>query len=389
MRKFVERALHKLSKLDLDQIRNILGDLARENERLEVVLDSMNDGVFVVDTDGVLIMNNKAGERLLPLKSAETDSSRIWNVIGDKQIAAFIEKTLQDQESLRDREFTLDASGSVRVLSVSVLPLVQKGKIEGTLLHVEDVSEKRAREARLRRAESLASLTTLAAGVAHEIKNPLGSIGIHLQLVNKVLDASESSEAESLREYLEVIAEEVDRLNSIVVDFLFAVRPMDIQLQDSDLHELIQEMVDFVGYELDAADIELVLDLDETVPAMRLDEKYFKQVLINLIKNAIHAMPDGGELRISTENRSDEVLLRVRDTGIGMSSDVIHKIFEPYYTTRDDGSGIGLTLVYKIIREHMGDIAVASEEGKGSTFTVCLPVPQREQHLIGWNGDTT
>ncbi|TVQ21883.1 MAG: PAS domain S-box protein [Spirochaetaceae bacterium] len=389
MRKFVERALHKLSKLDLDQIRSILGDLARENERLEVVLDSMNDGVFVVDTDGVLIMNNKAGERLLPLKPAETDSSRIWNVIRDDQIAAFIEKTVQDQDSLRDREFTLDSSGSVRVLSVSVLPLVQNGKIEGTLLHVEDVSEKRAREARLRRAESLASLTTLAAGVAHEIKNPLGSIGIHLQLVNKVLDASESSEAETLREYLEVIAEEVDRLNSIVVDFLFAVRPMDIQLQDSDLNELIQEMVDFVGYELNAADIELALDLDDTVPSMCLDEKYFKQVLINLIKNAIHAMPDGGELRISTENRGDEVLLRVRDTGIGMSSDVIHKIFEPYYTTRDDGSGIGLTLVYKIIREHMGDIAVASEEGKGSTFTVSLPVPQREQHLIGWNGDTT
>lgn len=389
MRKFVERALHKLSKLDLDQIRSILGDLARENERLEVVLDSMNDGVFVVDTDGVLIMNNKAGERLLPLKPAETDSSRIWNVIRDDQIAAFIEKTVQDQDSLRDREFTLDSSGSVRVLSVSVLPLVQNGKIEGTLLHVEDVSEKRAREARLRRAESLASLTTLAAGVAHEIKNPLGSIGIHLQLVNKVLDASESSEAETLREYLEVIAEEVDRLNSIVVDFLFAVRPMDIQLQDSDLNELIQEMVDFVGYELNAADIELALDLDDTVPSMCLDEKYFKQVLINLIKNAIHAMPDGGELRISTENQGDEVLLRVRDTGIGMSSDVIHKIFEPYYTTRDDGSGIGLTLVYKIIREHMGDIAVASEEGKGSTFTVSLPVPQREQHLIGWNGDTT
>lgn len=389
MRKFVERALHKLSKLDLDQIRNILADLALENERLEVVLDSMNDGVFVVDPDGVLLLNNKAAERLLALHSSVDDATQIWNVIDDPHIASFVQKTIRDQDSVRDREFTLNTSGVVRVLSMSVLPLVQNGKIEGTLLHIEDVSEKRAREARLRRAESLASLTTLAAGVAHEIKNPLGSIGIHLQLVNKVLQRSEAPESDDLRDYLDVIAEEVDRLNSIVVDFLFAVRPMDIELQDSDLNERVNEMVEFVRYELQEADISLVLDLDEHLPSLRLDEKYFKQVLINLIKNSIHAMPDGGELRISTQQRGDEVVLRLSDTGIGMSDEVIHKIFEPYFTTKDTGSGIGLTLVYKIVREHMGDIAVMSEQGKGSTFTVTLPVPQREQHLIGWSGEST
>jgi PAS domain S-box-containing protein len=389
MRKFVERALHKLSKLDLDQIRNILADLALENERLEVVLDSMNDGVFVVDPDGVLLLNNKAAERLLALHSSVDDATQIWDIIDDPHIASFVQKTIREQESVRDREFTIDTSGVVRVLSMSVLPLVQNGKIEGTLLHIEDVSEKRAREARLRRAESLASLTTLAAGVAHEIKNPLGSIGIHLQLVNKVLQRSEAPESDDLREYLDVIAEEVDRLNSIVVDFLFAVRPMDIELQDSDLNERVNEMVDFVRYELREADISLVLDLDEHLPPLRLDEKYFKQVLINLIKNSIHAMPDGGELRISTQQRGDEVILRLSDTGVGMSDEVIHKIFEPYFTTKDTGSGIGLTLVYKIVREHMGDIAVMSEQGKGSTFTVTLPVPQREQHLIGWSGEST
>ncbi|MFP4510149.1 MAG: two-component system sensor histidine kinase NtrB [Spirochaetota bacterium] len=389
MRKFVERALHKLSKLDLDQIRNILADLALENERLEVVLDSMNDGVFVVNPDGVLLLHNKAAERLLALHTSVDEARQIWDVIDDPHIASFIRKTIQDQDSVRDREFTLDASGVVRVLSISVLPLVQKGRIEGTLLHIEDVSEKRAREARLRRAESLASLTTLAAGVAHEIKNPLGSIGIHLQLVNKVLQRSESPESHNLRDYLDVIEEEVDRLNSIVVDFLFAVRPMDIELRDSDLNECVNEMVDFVRYELQEAHVQLVLDLDEHLPSLRLDEKYFKQVLINLIKNSIHAMPEGGELRISTQQRGDEVILRLSDTGTGMSDEVIHKIFEPYFTTKDTGSGIGLTLVYKIIREHMGDIAVMSEEGKGSTFTVTLPVPQREQHLIGWSGDST
>lgn len=391
MNRFVKRALKKFPKLDREQIRSLLEDIASEHERLEIVLDSMNDGILVSDTEHRLILTNKTVERFLPLLRTEsTGEPLVWQAIADEDVAEFVRESLENDDSVNEYEFTVSSGDTDRVLSISITPLVHAGRIEGNILLVKDVSEKRAREARLRRAESLASLTTLAAGVAHEIKNPLGSIGIHLQLANKSLSGESRVEPESIRQYLNVIGEEVDRLNRIVVDFLFAVRPMDVNPVDASLNEVIEDLAEFVRPELEENGISLELDLAQDLPRIELDEKYLKQAILNLVKNAIAAMPDGGTLRLVSSVHGDEVVLRICDTGVGMSDEVMNKIFEPYFTTRDSGSGIGLTLVYKIIREHYGDITVSSQEGHGTTFTVSLPVPQRETHLIGWEGgDTT
>ncbi len=388
MRGFVRRALEKLSKLDSEQLEQLLQTVAAENERLAVVLDSMNDGVLVTDEEHRLILVNKAAERLIPLASGRIIGDRpLWDVIADQDISDFVYTTLENDESVTDQEFALDHGGTTRILSCSLIPLVQAGHIRGNILQLVDISEKRGREARLRRAESLASLTTLAAGVAHEIKNPLGSIGIHNQLIQKLVARLDSEEAERINSYLTVIDEEIERLNRIVVDFLFAVRPMDTKLEDGDLNTLISDLLGFVQYELEQAGIEVVRDLDEDLPQLKLDPKYLKQAMMNLVKNAISAMPDGGMLRVSTQTRGDQVLLRISDNGVGMNPEVRDKIFEPYFTTKDFGSGIGLTLVYKVVKEHMGDISVISKEGHGTTFTITLPLPQREQHLLGWKGD--
>ncbi len=387
MRGFVRRALEKLPKLDTEQIEHLFHDLGEENERLAVVLDSMNDGVCVTDETHRLMLVNKAAERLIPFIPGKIIGDRsVWHVIGDADISAFVQHTLENDESVSDREFTLDQSGKTRILSCSIIPLVQAGHIRGNILQLVDISEKRGREARLRRAESLASLTTLAAGVAHEIKNPLGSIGIHAQLLRKMIARAEVENRETVINYLGVIEEEIERLNKIVVDFLFAVRPMDTDLQEHDLNGLVSDMLSFVRYELAQGNIELVKELDEELPRLQLDPKYFKQALLNIIKNAISAMPKGGMLRVNTEQRGDQAMLFISDNGIGMSDDVRDKIFEPYFTTKDFGSGIGLTLVYKVIKEHMGDISVTSKEGHGTTFTISLPIPQKETPLITWEG---
>jgi len=387
MRGFVRRALEKLPKLDTEQIEQLFQTLGEENERLAVVLDSMNDGVFVTDEKHRLMLVNKAAERLVPIVPGRIIGDRpVWLTIADEDIAAFVRDTLENDESVSDREFTLETGGSTRILSCSVIPLVQAGHIRGNIVQVVDISEKRGREARLRRAESLASLTTLAAGVAHEIKNPLGSIGIHTQLLQKLVHDDSRKNIEAIDTYLGVIDEEIDRLNKIVVDFLFAVRPMDTALEDHDLNELVDDMLTFVQYELEQSGVELIRDLDPKLPRLQLDPKYFKQAILNIIKNAISAMPHGGMLRVSTQQRGDQALLRLSDNGVGMSEEVRDKIFEPYFTTKDFGSGIGLTLVYKVVKEHMGDISVISKEGHGTTFTITLPVPQRDTHLITWEG---
>jgi len=387
MRKFIERALAKLDKLDQDQIRSLILDLVSEHERVDGVLESLSDGIMVADQDNNLVMFNKSAERLVPFAGAEGYEKPVWAGIQDIEIAGFIESTLMSQETVRDREFAIDRGGMTRLLSFSVTPLVRAGAIHGTIIHVEDVSERRGREARLRRAESLASLTTLAAGVAHEIKNPLGSIGIHMQLIQKALSRIVGDEIEQVGAYVDVVNEEVERLNRIVVDFLFAVRPMDTELEDRDLNEIVHDLLEFVRFEFEEAGIEIDERLAPDLPLLDIDEKYLKQALLNIVKNAISAMPDGGTLTVRTVRRGDAVVLSVADTGTGMSEEVLNKIFEPYFTTKDFGSGIGLTMVYKVVKEHMGDISVASQEGKGTTFTITLPVPQREKHLLHYSGE--
>lgn len=387
MRGFVKRAIEKLSKLDERQIEQLMQTMALENERLAVVLDSMNDGVIVTDETHNLLLVNKAAERLIPFAPGRIIGDRsVWEVIADDDISDFVRRTLESDDSVSDREFALDHGGTTRILSCSIMPLVQAGHVRGNILQVLDISEKRGREARLRRAESLASLTTLAAGVAHEIKNPLGSIGIHTQLIAKLVSALDEEQRSTISGYLDVIDEEIERLNKIVVDFLFAVRPMDIRLEPGSINELLRDLLNFVRFELEQADIDLITDLDEDIPTLNIDAKYLKQAFMNLIKNAIAAMPQGGMLRVATQRRGDQAVIRVSDNGVGMSDEVLAKIFEPYFTTRDFGSGIGLTLVYKVIKEHIGDISVISKEGHGTTFTITLPVPQTEKHLIGWEG---
>ena len=387
MRGFIERALNKLDKLDSTQIRTLIHDLASEHEQMQIVLDSMNDAVVVSDNDHDLVMVNKAAERLLPLKPGDLVEHKMWEIIRDEEISAFVEEALQAEDSVWDVEFTLEHSGGERTLLLSLFPLVRSGHVTGNILRVEDVTERKSREARLRRAESLASLTTLAAGVAHEIKNPLGSIGIHIQLIQKELAALADDEKERIQGYIDVVNEEVNRLNKIVVDFLFAVRPMNVELEDEDMNTVLGDLLEFVRYELEESDIELEADLQQDLPKVQLDDKYFKQALMNIVKNALAAMPSGGTLRVKTRCRGDSVELIVEDTGEGMSEDVREKIFEPYFTTRDFGSGIGLTLVYKVVKEHMGEISVRSEEGEGTRFILTFPVPQREQHLLEWSGE--
>ncbi len=382
MRKFIQRALNKISKLDKQQIHALIYDLARENEQMEVVLDSLTDGVIVADQYNKLILCNKAAERTVPFRDYDFFEKVIWQVIGDGDIAEFIRHTILNEESIRDREFTLDSPGVTRILSFSIMPLVRRGRVRGNVVHVEDVSERRWKEARLRRAESLASLTTLAAGVAHEIKNPLGSIGIHIQLMQKMLAAAKSVPSSDISGYLDIVNEEVERLNRIVMDFLFAVRPMDINLSNHDLNALLHEIMDFMKYEISEGGVELVEDYQVDIPHILLDDKFIKQAILNIVKNALNAMPDGGTLTVTTRYRGDEVLLRIIDTGSGMSEEVLNKIFEPYFTTKEFGSGIGLTIVYKIVKEHRGEISVISQEGKGTTFTLSFPTPPGQQNLI-------
>jgi two-component system, sporulation sensor kinase E len=386
VRKYLQRALGRIDRMDRAQFRSLLQDAAAESELLEMVMESMSDGVVVTDRSDRILLVNKSAQRMLPFVAGELGERVLWETIEDREIAAFFRRSLAGLDRVVDREFTL-TEGFVRTLALTVMPLVRQGSIQGNVIHIEDVTEKRAKEARLRRAESLAALTTLTAGVAHEIKNPLASIGIHIELIRKAIGGRQTVSAAKVSENLEVIKEEVERLNRIVVDFLFAVRPMNTELVLDDPNRLVRELLEFMRFELEQAGVQVELQLQEPSPQIRLDEKYFKQALLNIVKNAIAAMPQGGRLRVETVRKGNTLQLKVSDTGVGIPEEILDKIFEPYFTTREFGSGLGLTLVYKIVKEHLGDIAVSSKPGEGATFTLSFPIAQKEKRLIAYQED--
>jgi PAS domain S-box-containing protein len=402
MRQFINRALRKFDKLTREQLKSLLVSTSEEVTRLKTALDSINSGLMVCNDRHRLSLVNRSAERFLHIGDYENASRAVWHIVHDKEIAAFLQTVLQNGDRVEDKEFNVEKNGLVRRLSISVLPLVEEHHVTGSLALIDDVTERRERDALMRRIENLASLNTLAAGVAHEIKNPLGSISIHIQLIKKALarglklclethrDNAEFPEPrlgyDSLEKYLNVVTDEMDRLNRIVVDFLYTVRPMKLELKQGDITALLAEMLDFYHFELEAAHIKTEAVFSENMPSLLYDERAMKQALLNLLKNAKEAMENGGILAVTTSFSDDKAIISIQDSGCGIPEEHLGKVFEPYWTTKLNGSGLGLLLVFKIIREHGGDISVHSPPGSGARFDIVLPLLQKERPLLTFKG---
>jgi signal transduction histidine kinase len=204
-------------------------------------------------------------------------------------------------------------------------------------------------------------------------------------LLKKELKKKPEKDDHSTDEYFNVLNEEIDRLNRIVVDFLYAVRPISLELRETDINSIINNVLELIHLEFEQAKIKINTELGERLPLLLLDERYMKQALLNLVINAKAAMPKGGTLNISTQCSENDIHIIISDTGTGISAENLSKIFEPYFTTKETGTGLGLTQVYKIIKEHRGEITVDSELKKGTVFEITLPAPQKEVRMIGYD----
>lgn len=401
MRRYAKRLAQKVAKLSNEQVESLLDMVLEENETLDAVMESLNTGLLICDKAGNLLLTNKTAERLLPFNATRVSlaeqrgmTTPVWNIIADSDISAFLRSVYEKPKNQTSEEFTLEtAGGSVRIIVVTALPLVQKKRVTGTLIQIEDVTDARNQQTLLRRMESLASLTNLAASVAHEIKNPLGAISIHIQLIQKALKRAREGDGmlpdeKFVEKYLDVVNEEIDRLNRIIVDFLFAVRPIQAKLEPVNPNEIINSLMDFMRPEFEKADVDLKLELLDKPPNLMLDVALFKQVIMNLAQNAVAAMKTGGILGINTQIKNEHFIITVADTGEGMDEQTCSRIFEPYFTTKANGTGLGLTMVYKIIKESAGEIDVRSFPGEGTIFTISLPIPQKERRSIEYDGDS-
>ena len=274
-----------------------------------------------------------------------------------------------------------------RFLSFYVVPLSALDSAEkGAVIILRDVTRDRAQEASLLESERLNAVRLLAAGVAHEIGNPLNALNIHLQLLERELKKNESGNRSDLMELVDVARTEVSRLDLIITQFLKAIRPSKPALSKTSVTTVLKETLSLLKQEIDNRSAHVELELPTDLPAIRLDKDQIKQAFFNIIKNGLQAMPDGGLLRISAAASDHFLAVAFRDNGSGISPEDIGHIFEPYYTTKTNGSGIGLMIVQRIIQDHGGRMDVHSEPGVGTTFTVFLPLDERRVRLLKPHG---
>jgi len=222
-----------------------------------------------------------------------------------------------------------------------------------------------------------AEIATLAGGLAHEIKNPLGTITMNLELIEEDLQQGESARDKRMLRQIRTIQQQCQNLVSILDEFLKFARAGQLETEVSDLNREVREFCSFLEAEASGKGVEISPHLDGAIPPVKLDRPLFRQVLVNLGLNAIQAMPQGGMLELLTSRQGDRVILELIDNGKGMDAKTQERIFEAFFSTRPGGSGLGLPTVRKIIEAHQGEIGVQSEPGKGTRFRISLPVASK------------
>lgn len=402
MSNFNTRISEKISKLSDSQIQGLFEAMSADNQMLNSIIQSLTSGILIVNNDWVPVHLNKAVDRFVLFSTDPMDANAekitLSEIVKDEDIAAFFKDCKDLNKTNVSQEFTISNNGgSVRFITITVTPFLSNEELAGNIIIFRDITEKRNQEILLHRMESLASLTNLAASVAHEIKNPLGAISIHIQLLQKAIAKARGKDNQIpdkkfVENYLDIVNEEIDNLNKIVVDFLFAVRPVSANLELLHPNQIIEKLVDFLKPEYDKEKIGIEVELCKEDIRLLLDEKLFREVIVNLSQNAIYAINENkkikdGCLKIKTYIKDDRYHLEISDNGCGMTEEKLSRIFEPYYTTKATGTGLGLTMVYKIIKEFSGDINVESELNKGTTFFISIPVPQLDRRLLSFDGE--
>jgi len=342
--------------------------LAEMKTYTENVVESMADGLISVNREKKIVTLNRKAAEFLGAKEEDLKNKEISKVFGIN-----IENLLKEQGGvLRDWELRVSNKEGTQIpLSLSAAPLKDENEQEmGSVLLLRDLREIRDLQERVRRSERLASLGRLAAGVAHEIRNPLSSIRGFAQFFQNRFKGQEKEQ-----EYAAVMVREVDRLNRVITELLDFARPKEPHRESHNLQEILEQTLKVLEPELAGRNIGVEKKLDASLPRILADRDQLSQAFLNLMLNALESMEGEGKLRISLESEGASALtISIADTGKGIPPEDLERVFEPFFSTKRKGTGLGLAIVHQIVENHKGQIRVESREGEGTTFRITLPI---------------
>ena len=381
---FIDKLIERLDRIDPKSLQTHFMRLAKDRGMLETIFQAIQEGVLVVDGQARLTYANSAAAKYLGFEVETAIGRPVAGYLDDIDWDRVLRFEAKEWSRLISREIEVTYPEH-RFLRFYIVPLESDEKNDkgsGVVIILRDVTREHHIEANMVESERLDAVKLLAAGVAHEIGNPLNALNIHLQLLDREIKKLSEDKSEDLHELLDIARAEVSRLDLIITQFLSAIRPSTPTLEVEHVDELLKETLNLIKQEIQDRNITVSLDCPEFIPEIKLDRNQIKQAFFNLIRNALQAMPDGGALRIAISVSDQFVGVSFQDTGVGISSEELGQIFEPYHTTKEDGSGLGLMVVQRIIQDHGGEIDVVSKVGAGTSFTVLLPRAERRVRLL-------
>jgi signal transduction histidine kinase len=369
------------SKVSLlgERLRGAQFEVSDLRGNIDHLLQDLEDAVFIFNREFRLVFASGSVEKFLGRDRSDLPGQSVSDVFPPSTtLGLMVAQSSQNGRAIRNRRVPLAASGqaiggpAVVLLSVDILESLPGGPAGagGILVRVRDPEAQRKIGRELQTADRLAAISRITSGVAHEVKNPLNAILLHVEVARSKLSRGDTD----VSEQMEIISREILRLDRVVRTFLDFTRPVELQLDNVPLQELVREVVELARPQTDAANIRVSV-LDETDGVeVRVDRDLLKQAVLNLVVNAMQAMPEGGELSFAASASKDTAELRISDTGAGIPAELRDKIFRLYFSTKIEGSGIGLAMTYRIVQIHDGTIDFTSEAGKGTTFVICLPI---------------